>query len=61
MAGAQELELLSKRKRAIGEIKCGNIEQHWEGNSMNTESACLFSLTLVDFTPKGVGEEKRSH
>lgn len=34
MAGAQGLELLSKRKRAIGEIRCRNIEQHWEGNSV---------------------------
>lgn len=29
--------VLSKRNRDMGEIRDRNIEQHWEGHSVNTE------------------------
>ena len=38
------------------EIKDRNTEQHWEGNSVNTESN-LYSPMLIYFPPKEDGGE----
>ena len=40
------------------EIKDRNTEQHWEGNSVNTESATFIFHMLIYSTPKGEGEAR---
>ena len=59
---ARGLELLSKRNRDMREIKDRNTEQHWEGNSMNTECASfIFHMLIIHFTPEGERECSRLH